>query len=207
MRIVVAALASLALAHGAYAAENVLLEDTNKALAAGNPAAVLMHLEKLIGRGNIVAAQRLGLMYRDGKGVPQDYGKARKLLKIASEPDLIRIWYKRGVPDAQYALAVMFRDGIGGKADASRAEFWFNEAAEQGRPQAQLALARMYFKGEGIKRDPERAFFWSSIAAASLTEPAQKEAVAIRDEAQKQLAPTQLAGAGKLISSWKPRTE
>ena len=37
MRIVVAALASLALAHGAYAAENVLLEDTNKALAAGNP--------------------------------------------------------------------------------------------------------------------------------------------------------------------------
>lgn len=207
MRILFAVLALLALANNAYAAENVLAQDTSKALAAGEPAAVVKALDKQIYRGNIVAAEQLGLMYRDGKGVPQDYRKARKLLKTAAEPNEVRIWYKRGMPDAQYALAVMFRDGLGGKADPSGAEFWFKEAAEHGRAQAQLALAQMYIKGAGIKRNPERAFIWSSIAATLLSEAAQKDAVEIRDEAQKQLAPTRLASAGKLISTWKPRTE
>jgi TPR repeat protein len=207
MRILVAALASFVLSHNAYAAQNELTDATSKALTAGEPAAVVKALDKEVFRGNVVAAQQLGFMYRDGKGVTQDYAKARKLLQTAAEPNGIRIWYKHGLGDSQYALAVMLRDGIGGKPDASGAETWFKEAAEKGRAQAQLALAQMYFKGAGIKRNPERAFMWSSIAATRLTEAAQTEAVEIRDQAQKQLASKQLANVGNLVNKWKPRAE
>ena len=63
----------------------------------------------------------------------------------------------------------------------------------------------MYFNGAGIKRDPERAVFWSSVAATSLSEAPQKEAETLRDAAQKQLDPKQLAKTRSLLSEWKPK--
>ncbi|KPK17981.1 MAG: sel1 repeat family protein [Betaproteobacteria bacterium] len=207
MRILVAAFAALSLlSQNAHAAEKLLEQETAKALAAGEPAAVVKALEKKVDAGNVVAALELGLIYRDGKGVAQDYAKARRFLKIAATPAEIRLWYKYGVAEAQCALAVMLRDGIGGKANASAAVPWFESAAQQGRLPAQQALPQMYFNGTGIKRDPERAFMWSSIAAASASGAAQKEMEQIRDLAQKQLEPKQLARAGNLVKNWKPKT-
>jgi TPR repeat protein len=205
MKIVITLLAALALLHSAHAAEKFLEQHTAQALAAGNPAAVVRALEREVSRSNVIAALELGLMYRDGKGVAVDYAKARKFLKRAASMDEIRMWYKRGVPDAQYALAVMLRDGVGGNTDGSGAASWFEEAAEAGHAQSQRALAQMYFKGAGVSRDPERAFIWSSIAARSL-EGAEKEAMErIHDLAQKELKPQQLARAGIVVSAWKPK--
>jgi TPR repeat protein len=204
MKTFVAAFAALVLSHGAYA--NDFEETTNKALAAGDAAAVLKALDKQVYRGNIIAAQQLGLMYRDGKVVTQDPAKARKWLKVAAALDGTRIWYKRGLADSQYALAIMLRDGIGGKADPAAAASWFEQAAEQGEVRAQLAVAHLYMKSAGIKQNPARAFVWSSIAAKELTEAAQKEAEQIRDLAQKQLKPKQLEKAEKLIGTWTPKT-
>jgi TPR repeat protein len=188
MRFLLAAFAAIVLSQNAFPAENNFQETTNRALAAGEPAAVVRALEKEINRGNIVAAQQLGLMYRDGKLVTQDYAKAL------------------GLAESQYALGSMLRDGIGGKADAAAAASWLEHAAEQGYAQAQLAVARMYIKGAGIKQNPERAFLWSSIASKLLTEAAQKESDQIRDLAEKQLAPKQLAKARNLVNDWKPKT-
>lgn len=207
MKTLVAVFAAwLLLSRGAYAGDNDFQSTVDKALAAGGPAAVVKALEKEIYRGNILATQQLGLMYRDGKLVTQDYVKARKLLKNAAEPDEIRIWYRRGIVESQYALAVMLRDGLGGKADAEAAAFWFEKAAEQGDTQAQLTLAQMYLNSAGIRPNPERAYLWSSIAANSLADAGQKQAEQIRGLAQKQLDPKKLAKTERLISNWKPKT-
>jgi uncharacterized protein len=205
MRFLVAAFAAVVLSHNAYAADNVLQEATTKALAAGEPAAVVKALEKEVNRGNIVAAQQLGFIYRDGKLATPDHVKARKLLKMAAEDNETRIFFKYGIPESQYALATMLRDGVGGKADASAAASWFERAAEQGYGLAQLAVARMYINSASVKRNPERAFVWSSIASSRLTDADQKEAEQIRDLAQKQLEPKQLAKAKNLVNGWKPK--
>jgi len=205
MRFFAAAVAAWVLSSGAWAQDNDFRLTTDKALAAGSPEAVVKALDREIFRGNLIAALELGLMYRDGKVVPQDSVKARKFLKIASSTNLNRIWYGRGLPEAQYALAVMYQSGAGGKADPSAAESSYLEAAEKGEVRSQLALAQMYFNGAGIARDLERAFFWSSIAAASLTDAAQKEAEQIRDRSQQQLEPRKLAKEKALVDGWKPR--
>ena len=190
----------------AIGADKFLENETAKALAAGNPVARVKALDDLVDADNVVAATELGLIYRHGKDVPRDYAKARKYLKIAATPNLVRMWHKYGFPKAQYALAVMLRDGVGGKADASAAVSWFERAAEQNYQQAQLELAQMYFNGTGIKRDPERAFIWASIAEPWASGEAQKEMDRIRDLSQKQLKPGQLAKAGALVKTWKPRS-
>lgn len=205
MRTVLTLLAAFALASSAHAAEKFLEEHTTRALAAGDPAAVVHALEREVSRSNVIAALELGLMYRDGKGVAVDHAKARKFLKIAAQTDLVRMWYKLGVPAAQYALAVMLRDGVGGKASGASAAAWFEEAAELNDAQAQRALAQMYFKGAGVNRDPERAFVWSSIAARSLEGAEKEEMERIHDLSQKELKPQQLSRAGIVVSAWKPK--
>jgi len=206
MKFLIAILAAVAIMHNASAAENDFRQTADKALALGDPAAVVKALEKEAYRGNLVAAQELGLLYRDGRIVAQDGARARKYLKIAAEENGTRLWYRRGISDAQYALAVMLRDGVGGKPDASAARDWFEQAAEQGHGPAQLALARMYAQGAGIARDNERAFFWASVAATLLAESVQKEAEQIRDQSRSQLQPQQVAKATNLIGAWKPKT-
>jgi len=201
----VAASAAAVLSYHAYAAENVLQEYAAKALEAGDPAAVVMALKKEVGRGNVIAAQQLGLMYRDGNRVAKDAVQARKYLRRAAESDPIRYYYKLGLPESQHALAEMLRDGVGGRADAAAAISWFEEAAEQGYAQAQLAAANMYMKGAGIGKSAERAFFWSSLAAHRLTDTAQKEAEQLRDLAQKEIEPAQLTKSKFLVDDWKPR--
>lgn len=206
MKYLIAILAALVFVGNASAAENDFRQTTDKALANSDPAAVVKALEKESYRGNLVASQELGLMYRDGRIVAQDGAKARKYLKIAAQENGTRLWHRRGLADAQFALAVMLRDGAGGKPDASAARTWFEEAAEQGHAQAQLALAHMYLKGAGVSRDLERGFFWSSIAATQLTEVAQKEAEQLRDQSRGELQPRQLAKATGQVEAWKPRS-
>jgi len=206
MKFLFAIVSALAIMHNASAADNDFRATTDKALAKGDAAAVVKAMEKEAYRGNLVASQELGLMYRDGRIVAQDGAKARKYLKVAAEENGTRLWHRRGLADAQYALAVMLRDGVGGKVDAAAARSWFEEAAEQGHAQAQLALAQMYAKGSGNTRDAERAFFWSSIAAVLLPEGQQKEAAQLRDQSRGALQPTQLAKATALIEAWKPKS-
>ncbi len=202
-RILYSALLVCGLSLHAYAQTNDFQQTTDKALAAGSPEAVLKALDKEIYRGNLVAARTLGLMYRDGRLFPQDPAKAKKFLKIAAGTNLNRIWYRYGIVDAQYELAGVFQSGS--KPDPAEAETWYRKAAEMGHAPSQLALARMYFSGRGIKRDPERAHFWASVAAASLQDAEQQECTRIRDDAQKQLDPKQLAKAKNLLNEWKPR--
>ncbi len=87
------------------------------------------------------AQYNLGVLYRDGVGVPVDYVKAASWFRRAAE---------QGFAQAQYNLGVMYRNGQGLSKDYDEAVVWFRQAAEQGFDMAQSDLGAMYSKGWGV---------------------------------------------------------
>jgi hypothetical protein len=82
--------------------------------------------------GNADAQYWLGVMYRDGIGVPQDDQTAVKWFTLAAE---------QGDAIAQTNLGMMYRDGIGVPQDDQAAVKWWTLAADQGNAIAQYTLA------------------------------------------------------------------
>ena len=89
----------------------------------------------------------LGLLYRYGRGVKQDYLEAAD-------------WYRKaaakGYADAQNNLGVLYRDGEGVSQDYSEAYKLFTKAAKQGNEYAKRNLEKMKQNGliprRGINR-------------------------------------------------------
>jgi TPR repeat protein len=71
-------------------------------------------------QGNAEAQRNLGVMYRDGQGVPQDYAIARQWFEKAAA---------QGDAKAQYNLAGLYYNGNGGSQDYVRAHMWWSLAA------------------------------------------------------------------------------
>lgn len=99
--------------------------------------------------------------------------------------DLLRHAAENEVPDAQYALSVLLREGRGTSSDLAGAAQWMARAAANGNLDAQVELAIMLFNGTGIERSEERAARLFTIAAA------RGNAIA-----QNRLARIQAAGRG-----------
>ncbi|HDP35609.1 MAG TPA: sel1 repeat family protein [Candidatus Hydrogenedentes bacterium] len=108
------------------------------------------------GVSDTCAQYNLGVMYRDGEGVPQDYAEAVKWYRKAAEQDYA---------DAQYNLGVMYYDGRGIPQDHAEAVKWFRKAAGQNHAEAQYNLGVMYRNGEGVPQDYVRAYMWFNVAA------------------------------------------
>ena len=73
--------------------------------------------------GEAIAQYNLGVMYADGRGVPQDDAEAVRWWRLAAE---------RGLAVAQYFLGAMYANGDGVPEDDTEAVRWFRLAAEQG---------------------------------------------------------------------------
>lgn len=174
---------------------------------AGDKTGAAKALEYAAQQGHALARWKLGRMYADGDGVPQDDLKAfEHFSRIADEnadesPDapnarfvasafvalgsyyldgIPRTYVKPnaeraremfqyaasyfGAPDAQYSLARLQMDGVGGVKDARQAMRWLNLAAEKGHVQAQAMLGHMLFNGEGGARQRARGLMWLTIA-------------------------------------------
>ena len=68
-----------------------------------------------------IAQYRLGEMYYNGDGVPQDYKKALKWFRLAAD---------QGDSDAQGIIGQMYAHGLGVPRDKVRAYAWINIAIE-----------------------------------------------------------------------------
>ena len=90
--------------------------------------------ERAAAKGQSRARARLGILYLEGQGVTQDYGKAYENLSTAA---------KEGSPTAQYFLALMYEEGQGIRPNAAAAMTWYKKAAEGGYYQAQKGIARL----------------------------------------------------------------
>lgn len=112
-----------------------------------------------------------------------------------------------GDPAAQVAVAGLYRDGLGVRADLALAANWYRRAAEQGDPVAQLNLGEMTARGLGVARDPVMAWAWLGLAAEQGRSWARREQFRVdaalnpaeRSEARRRLA--------ELRRSFGPRAE
>ena len=74
-------------------------------------------------QGLAKAQNNLGVMYKNGEGVLQDYAEAVKWYRLATE---------QGLASAQYNLALMYKLGRSVLQDNVMAHMWYNIAAANG---------------------------------------------------------------------------
>jgi TPR repeat protein len=85
----------------------------------------LRELRPLAELGHADAQHILGLMYRNGKGVPRDYVEAARWFRKAAE---------QGLAQAQNGLGLIYASGQGVPQDYVLAHKWFNLAASRSPP-------------------------------------------------------------------------
>jgi len=71
----------------------------------------------------------------------------------------------KGDKEAQYNLAILYKQGDGIMQNRSKAASWFRKSADQGLPAAQYRLARMYDIGDGVEQNFDYAAVWYQKAA------------------------------------------
>jgi TPR repeat protein len=158
----------------------------------GDYATALREWRPLAEQGDALAQYNLGMLYRKGRGVPQDDVQARQ-------------WYAKaaaqGQAKAQFNLGTLYFNGEGVPKDYQQALRWFRLAADQGEAVAQTKIAIMYDEGQGVSQDIVQAYKWYSLAATNGDKPAAE----LRDALAKQMTPAQIAEAQKLAQEWKPK--
>lgn len=93
----------------------------------GDYATALKEFRPVAEKGNALAQYLLGLMYYEGRGVPQDYKEAVKWFRKAAE---------QGDPGAQFSLGLMYADGNGVPKNYISAHMWLNLAGAKGHKEA-----------------------------------------------------------------------
>lgn len=94
----------------------------------GDHATALENWTPLAKQGDALAQAFLGVMYRNGEGVPQNYAKAAEWYRNAAE---------QGLAAAQYNLGAMYKNGEGVDRNLVVAYVLWNLAAAQGNDDAQ----------------------------------------------------------------------
>ncbi len=140
-------------------------------------------LQQLAEQGDAKAQVSLGLVYRRGRDVPQDYGLARDWFQKAAE---------QGNAEGQNNLGLMYDHGRGIEKDFVRARKLYIKAAQQGHSNAQYNLALLYTNGQGVPQDDIEAYVWANIAAAQGQSTLAKE---LRDKLRRILGPTCISKA------------
>jgi S1-C subfamily serine protease len=92
---------------------------------------------------NAEAQLRLGILYSEGRGVPQDFAQASALFRKAAE---------QGNAEAQATLGATYELGRGVPQSYSEAALWYLKAAGQGYAHAQIFLGYLYEAGHGVSQ-------------------------------------------------------
>ncbi len=108
------------------------------------------------GQGNPDSPLKVGIMYREGIGVPLDYDSAVKWLILSAE---------QGNASAQNNLGEMYYHGKGVHPDFEAAFNWYLLAAKQGDLDSQYNLGVMYANGHGVKQNWVSAYMWMDVVA------------------------------------------
>jgi hypothetical protein len=119
-------------------------------------AETLRRYRKAADRGDTDAQYNLGVSYRYGRGVPQDYAEALRWYRMAAD---------RGNADAQNNIGFLYMQGLGVAPDYAEAMRWYRKAADQGETTAQNNIGVLYFQGLGVAQDYSEAMRWYRKAA------------------------------------------
>ena len=120
----------------------------NEYLARETPEKVFLTLSSQASTGSPTAALVLGIMLREGIGVPADHAKAARWFQQAVDKD---------VDEAYGCLGALYCDGLGVAEDMAKAHALLAEGAKRGDPLSQCGLGMCYAYGKGCAREPARA--------------------------------------------------
>src|SRR5215510_411177 len=122
------------LATSSFVAANPF-DDASAAYQRGDYVQAIKLFRQLAEQGHQWAQRRLGLIYAEGKGVPQDHQEAIKWYRIAATRE--DEW-------AQMRLGSIYAEGKGVPQDYREAVKWYRLAAAQGYPPALYSLGLAY---------------------------------------------------------------
>lgn len=114
--------------------------------------------------GDAAAQNELGLMYAQGRGVPQDFEQAFAWSHKAAV---------QSNAAAEVRVCFAYATGRGVARDAAKAFKWCTQAADRGSAPGAYGLALLYEHGNGTPRNMNRAVAWYRKAAAQGFAPAE----------------------------------
>ncbi len=94
-------------------------------------------LRKSANNGYKKAENSMGIAYKKGMGVTQDYKEAFKWFEKSAEIKYVGGVKEYGNAEAQNNLGLMYTDGLGVERDSEKAYFWFSLSGRQGNVLAQ----------------------------------------------------------------------
>jgi TPR repeat protein len=154
-------------------------------------------------QGDAFAQNKLGTLYENGLGGPQDEKEAARLYRLAADQGngsaqsnlaslyaegggglpkndreaarLFKLAADQGIAGAQYNLGTFYEGGVGGlpKNDSEAARL-YRLAADQGLAVAQYNLGNFYMNGRGVTRNDEEAARFLKLAADQGYKDAQR---------------------------------
>jgi len=202
-----------------------LFDDASAAYERGDYVQGMKLFRQLAAQGHQWAQRRLGLIYAEGRGVPQDYQEAVKWFRLAAAQGNVPAQYSlglayekgQGVPQdyqealnwyrlaaaredewAQTRLGSIYAEGKGVPQDYQEAVKWYRLAAAQGNQFAQINLGVMYTNGTGVRQDFVRADMWFTLAAAALSGDSGDTATKNRDRITSKMTAEQIATAQEM---------
>lgn len=194
----------------------------------GNHKDAALYYQQAADRGDVEAQFDLGMMYKEGRGVPRDERVAAMWFKKAARQGLVRAqvvlgemysegvgvlkndmeavrWFrmaaKKGNASAQFNLGMSYANGEGVRKNERKAVLWYRKAAEQGYAAAQVGLAIMYWGGRGVPEDIVKAYMWANLAAASGYDIGKE----LRDKLEEEMARNQIEKAQAMSREWLQR--
>src|SRR5918992_5533265 len=171
-----------------FAASNTF-DDALAAYERGDYVQAMKLFRQLAEKGHQWAQRRMGLMYAEGKGVPQDFEEAVKWYRLAAA---------QGYAPAEYSLGVAYEKGQGVPQDYREAVKWYRIAAAQGNELAQVNLGVMYSNGRGVGQDFARAHMWFDLAAAASTGDSRDTAKKKRERIAAKMTAEQIGTAQEM---------
>ncbi len=143
--------------------------------------------------GHPKAQNNLGILYRRGFGVEQDYATAATWYRKAAEQDFAK---------AQFNLGLLYKRGQGVEKNDAKAAAWYARAAENGYARAQYVVALRYEKGKGVERDPVAALKWLSLCITNSEGKLRRNALKARKRVADGLSDREVKEAKRQVRAW-----
>jgi TPR repeat protein len=160
-------------------------------------AAALLYAAAACAQGTYVAENEVAASIQEGSGAPKDPAAALEYYMKAS---------KQGVPEAQYALGLLYEYGEGGvKQSYYQARTLYMWASGSGYSPATYRVGVMYEEGKGVRPSMAAALLWYRKAAAMGNEDALARLEAMRKlEEEMNAASAEKPGDGRKEQSIMP---
>lgn len=132
---------------------------------------------KLAKKGNAEAQFKVGEMYETGFGVKKDMNEARNWINKSAA---------QGNENAGFKLLYWDVEKNGLKGENKAKVENLKAKAKEGNPQAQYYVGKMHANGVGLKKNSDEALKWLNKAAFVGILEAEREAVVVRENKQRE---------------------